>query len=482
MGGNSRKPLWSRYLGLLALPALAVIVGCKGESRSSPTRANCEGCNVLLISIDTLRASRLGCYGGPRPTSPGIDALAAESTLFENASACSYHTADSHASIFTSTLPSVHEVTNAGSRSGYPLAPGISTLAEALSQAGYATAGFHGGGNVSAIYGFDRGFERYELTENLDDASRWVETLDRRPFFLFAHTFHVHDPYTPRIETLAALGIERRDDVEIELTRLEHGSAGETSLSFRQIRDRFWASIHRDDPEHVAYALALYDAEILEVDAMVTRLVRKVLRLAPNTMVILTSDHGEEFGEHGRFLHESLFQEVLHVPLIVRFPDRPARRIAERVSLLDLSPTILDEVGVAAPATFQGRSLVPSLAGRAGFPRFQLAERMALDAAPSGGRPVARRLDAAAFIGQEKVIRQEGKAAVEVYDLGSDPRERRDLAMGDALRQAAAENALQRILEATDRFSKLVPRSSSRSAVPLSPELEEQLRALGYLN
>lgn len=446
---------------------------------AGPRLPSCTDCNVLLISIDTLRASRLGCYGGPRPTSPGIDALAAESTLFENASACSYHTADSHASIFTSTLPSVHEVTNAGSRTGFPLAPGIRTLAEVLSAAGFATAGFHGGGNVSEVYGFARGFDRYQMTEQLDDASEWLAHLEKRPFFLFAHTFHVHDPYTPTRASLRALGIEPRTDVEIDLDRL--GASGGAS-SFRDLRDRFWASIDKQDPEQVAYALALYDAEILEVDAMVTRLVREVLRIAPRTIVVLTSDHGEEFGEHGRFLHESLFQEVLHVPLMIRYPGRPGRRVAERVSLLSLAPTLLDELGVPAPATFQGRSLVPALRGRANFPRFQVAERMSVEPAGEGLRPSARRIAAAAYLGSEKVLRQSADAAVELYDLAADPLEKRDLAPMDAARRTAAEAVLGRLLAASDRFSAAVPRGAARAAVTLSPELEEQLRSLGYLN
>lgn len=458
--------------GWLALAMMAAACGRPSQSES------CSDCNVLLVSIDTLRASRLGCYGGPRPTSPGIDALAAESTLFENASACSVHTADSHASIFTSTLPSVHEVTNAGSRTGFPLAPGIQTLAEALSAAGFATAGFHGGGNVSEIYGFARGFDRYEMTERLDDASDWVAGLEKRPFFLFAHTFHVHDPYTPRRDSLAALDIEPRTDVEIDLDRL--GASG--ASSFREVRDRFWASIDKRDPEQVAYALALYDAEILEVDRMVTRLVREVLRLAPRTIVVLTSDHGEEFGEHGRFLHESFFQEVLHVPLVIRYPGRSGRRVAERVSLLDLAPTLLDELGVPAPATFQGKSLVPALAGRTNFPRFQVAERMAVESAGEGLRPAAKRIAAAAYLGDEKAMLQTAESPIELYDLASDPLEKRDLAPLDAARRVAADAALRRLLAASDRFSAAVPRGAARAAVTLSPELEEQLRALGYLN
>jgi arylsulfatase A-like enzyme len=470
-----RRPGGLALALVAALPIALLVAACSGPSALE----KCADCNVLLVSIDTLRASRLGCYGGPRPTSPGIDALAAESTLFANAAACSIHTADSHASIFTSTLPSVHEVTNAGSRTGFPLAPGIRTLAEVLSAAGFATAGFHGGGNVSEIYGFGRGFDRYQMTERLDDASDWVAGLEKRPFFLFAHTFHVHDPYTPTRASLAALGIEPRADVEIDLDRLG-GAAG--AASFREVRDRFWASIDQQDPEQAAYALALYDAEILEVDRMVSRLVREVLRIAPRTIVILTSDHGEEFGEHGRFLHESFYQEVLHVPLVIRYPGRPGRRVTERVSLLDLAPTVLDELGVPAPATFQGRSLGPALAGRANFPRLQVAERMSVEPAGEGLRPVAKRIAAAAYFGDEKAILQTADAAIELYDLAADPREERDLAPLDAVRRAAADAALRRLLAGSDRFSAAIPRGPEREAVTLSPELEEQLRALGYLN
>ena len=450
-------------------------MACGGRPQSEP----CDGCNVLLVSIDTLRASRLGCYGGPRPTSPGLDAIAAESILFENASACSYNTADSHASIFSSTLPSVHEVSNASSRIGNSLAPGIKTLTEVLSAAGYATAGFHGGGNVSPIFGFGRGFERYQMTKELDDATTWLAGLEKRPFFLFAHTFHTHDPYTPARESLEALGVKPRDDIEIDLELLKNASGGGP---FLPLREQFWASIDKQDPEEVAYALALYDAEILEVDRMITKLVREVLRIAPRTLVIITSDHGEEFGEHGRFLHDSLFQEVLHVPLIVRYPEREVRRVPDRVSLLDLAPTILDLVGVSPPPTFQGRTLLPALAGGASYPRFLVAEKMLVTAAGEGFRPAIRRWAAAAYLGDEKVLFQKPSLPLELYDLRVDPLEEHDLAPLDKSRRDAAEASLHRLLAATDQFSARVPRDASGTAVTLTPELEEQLRALGYLN
>lgn len=469
-----RRSLDARLLTWTAT-VLVLTMACGGK----PPMESCEGCNVLLVSIDTLRASRLGCYGGPRPTSPGLDGIAAESILFENALACSYHTADSHASIFTSTLPSVHEVSNASSRIGNSLAPGIKTLAEVLLAAGYATAGFHGGGNVSPIYGFGRGFEHYRMTQQLDEATAWLSGMEKRPFFLFAHTFHTHDPYTPARESLAALGVTPRDDVEMNLESLK-SAVGERP--FPALRDQFWASIDKQDPEKVAYALALYDAEILEVDRMITKLVREVLRIAPRTIVIITSDHGEEFGEHGHFLHDSLFQEVLHVPLIVRYPERTVRRVPDRVSMLDLAPTILDFLRIPSPPTFQGRSLLPALAGDAGFRRFLVAEKMLITAAGEGLRPAIRRWAAAAFLGDEKVLFQKPPLPLELYDLRADPLEKHDLALLDKPRRDAAEASLRRLLDATDRFSALVPREASGTVVTLSPELEEQLRALGYLN
>jgi arylsulfatase A-like enzyme len=470
-GRTWRASGWS----LLGATGALFFLACGGKQEIEP----CADCNVMLISIDTLRASRLGFYGGPRPTSPGLDAIAAESVVFENAAACSYHTADSHASIFTATLPSVHEVTNASSREGNALAPGIQTLTEVLSASGFATAGFHGGGNVSAVYGFSRGFDLYQMTERMDDAAEWLARSEKRPFFLFAHTFHVHDPYTPAVESLAALGIQPRDDIEIDLGRLG-GAAG--GSSFREVRNRFWAGIDKQNAEHVAYALALYDAEILEVDRAITKLVRDVLRIAPRTVVIVTSDHGEEFGEHGQFLHESLFQEVLHVPLLIRFPDGPARRVPERVSLLDLAPTVLDVLGLGSPSTFQGRSLLPALAGKANFRRAQMAEMMLIAPAGEGVRPASSRLAAAAFLGNEKILFQRPTLPLELYDLSADPLEKRDLALAEPPRKQAAEASLRRLLEATDRFSALVPRGAAKTSMTLSPELEEQLRALGYLN
>jgi len=459
-----------------SLPALLLFgLGC-GERADE---LSCSDCNLVLVSIDTLRADRLGCYGGPRPTSPGLDALAGESLLFENALAGSYHTADSHASIFTATAPSVHEVSNASTRVGTQLAPGLATLAEAVASRGFATAGFHGGGNVSPVFGFGRGFDTYRMTTDLGEGVAWARAQSGRRFFVFLHTFHTHDPYTPAPESLRALGVEPRGDVESNLARLK-ATVGDRP--FPALRDLFWGGIDESKPEDVAYAMALYDAEILEVDRLVAQAVREILSVAPRTLVVITSDHGEEFGEHGKFLHDSLFQEVLHVPLLIRHPARMGRRVAERVSLIDLAPTLLDLLGVEIPPTFQGRSFAPALAGGEKFRRSLIAEKMLIVDRGDGVRPTIRRRAAAAILGDEKVLFRSPREGLELYDLAQDPGERSNLAATQPARLAAARAGLDRILAGNDRFASLVPRGPGSNAVEIPRELEEQLRALGYLN
>jgi len=455
---------------------LVALVGC----RSEPHSLDCGDCNLLLVSIDTLRADRLGCYGGPRPTSPALDALAAESILFEHAVSASYLTAESHASIFTSSLPSVHEISNASAMVGNSLAPGLVTMAEALAAAGLRTEGFHGGGNVASIFGFGRGFDRYQVAHDLADAASWIrhESGGRR-FFLFLHTYHVHDPYTPRVESLRRLGIEPREDVEIEHSALER-EAGDGG--FAAIRDRFWSQIDRDDPADVAYALALYDAEILEVDELVGGLVRDVLEAAPRTLVVITSDHGEAFGEHGRFLHDSLYEEAVHVPLILRHPHRRASRISGTFSQLDLAPTLLDLLDVPRPVSFQGRSQRAFLESGGPIERPAIAEKMLLEKLEGESRPRVTRYEASGTFGPLKVHLRSASRVVQLYDLAEDPRERIDLAAERTELRDRALADLERVLAASDTFARQFPRDALPRDFQLPPELARQLRALGYLN
>ncbi len=338
---------------------LAVLV-CGKETRP----------NLLIIGVDTLRPDHLGCYGYERSTSPNIDRLAHEGGLFENTVSQCPWTLPSFATVFTSLYPTQH---GAGSlqtkmRSNFP------TLASILSEAGYTTGAVISSPVLDSSTGVARGFKDYVLkqdatTRTADEVTRlaleWLDGLDGGPFFLFLHYWDPHHPYGPpapydtifdpsysgglgNIVNLKTLGFTAADQVGATLSQ-------ETGMMSGR------------DVEH---ALALYDGEIAFTDRWIGRLLDGLedRDLRNNTLVVLHSDHGEEFFEHGGVGHgHTLYDEVIRVPLIVVFPKVvPANtRIAGLARLLDVAPTVLDLLGLTSDAAFEGTSLASRLRGAA---------------------------------------------------------------------------------------------------------------------
>jgi len=322
--------------------------------RLAPTRG------YVLISIDTLRADHVGTYGYPKPTTPFLDSLAARGVLFERAYAPIPATLPSHLSMFTGLYPGEHGV--------YPpsgvLSPDIPTLPERFRAAGFRTAGHSEGGYVMGGYGFARGFEEWSDTEYGSDADvdrtfgRGAEFLARlapgERFFLFLHTYAVHDPYAPPGGAGEFFAGEPPADA-FEPT-------GENLASFNRGRLRV-------APGAVDWYRALYDASVRYVDGALERLVGELERLglAEETTLVVTSDHGEEFLEHGRLAHTQIYPESLHVPLIVVPPRRAAPpagplRVPALVQLVDLPVTLAALAGLEPLPPGGGASLLPLLA------------------------------------------------------------------------------------------------------------------------
>jgi arylsulfatase A-like enzyme len=319
---------------------------------------------VLVICLDTLRADHVGAYGYPLDTSPTLDRLAAEGTLFEWTIAPAEATLPSHVSIFTSRLPSSHGVWN----HHHELTDDQVTLAEVFREEGYRTAAFVDAGHLLGLFGFTQGFDRYHdrykrLEGSVDLALDWLEGVspDDR-FFLFVHGYDVHAPYAP--------WSPYRD----QFVDPDYASDFEPTVDV--LSDICWR--HRQDPsfemplteEEVAYAVACYDAALRWADDQVARLLDRMQadgRLK-DTWVMILSDHGEEFAEHGSFQHDKLYLTVTHVPWIVRPPEGDGRwarahRASGVTSLLDVFPTLLELVGVVPPVVVEGRSRVAELRG-----------------------------------------------------------------------------------------------------------------------
>jgi arylsulfatase len=433
--------------------------------------------NLVLISIDTLRADRLSAYGHDRPTSPHIDRLAADAALFENAFSHSPKTAASHMSLMTGLYPESHRVKNrlngAEGWSG-SLSADIPTLAEFLSAAGYRAHAHTSGGNMEGDIGFARGFATYSSPVGGEGAAVFRPAMQRlnqlaqadQPFFLFVHTYRTHSPYLAA-KHYQDLFVDReyQGTISSDLQEL----VGTDSNGYDNIYREFWSRVDRESEADRRHLLNLYDACIRNVDDQVGGLLDRIdaLGLRESTLVVLVSDHGEEFGEHEGFEHNALWRELLHVPLIIRVPAGvrsgwQAKRIEAAVGLVDVLPTLLDLMRIPIPRHFQGRSLSPIIeSGAAGrpylFAQYRLWNQSSLSAA------------------NWKLL-QRGPYQ-QVFDLASDPAEFHDVTSTHPEILTEGVEQMEQILEASRAYW---PLARDGQVSELDSEQRRRLEALGY--
>ena len=395
--------------------------------------------NVLLVTIDTLRADHLGAYGYERPTSPELDAFARTAVVFDGAHSSSSWTLPGVASLMTGYYTSTHRCWNGRSS----LAPSFATLAEALGEAGYRTGAVVSHVFLDPRYGLDQGFEDYddELVHATkedshtaisspaitDKALGWLAERGDEPWFLWVHYFDPHEVYQAHAGFSERFGVERPVD--------------------------------------------LYDGEIAFTDHHVGRLLDGLdeLGLARSTIVALTSDHGEEFGDHGGTGHRAtLHAEVQRVPLMIRAPDHAPRRDTSIVSLVDVAPTLLELTGSAPLPNTAGRSLAPLLRGASVAPT-----------------PVIGELGMNVVM-HESVIAQDWKLIVDaveervlLFDLAADPTEQHDLSAAHPQRVEALRHELRLATEAATVLGRAHP--AGDYVQPLTPRDLEALRNLGYV-
>lgn len=416
--------------------------------------------NVVVVVLDAAAARHFGAYGYGRPTTPQFDRLARESILFERAYAQWPATVGSVASVLTGRYPP--KALRDGKLHG-------EKLAEMLRDAGYATAGFSENPWLTRSTGFADGFDTFRLeaqrrmffspskSDAVEPMLEWVSAVEDQPFFAYVHLLPPHSPYAPpepfrgRIrrgdetcpeDPFLALFLGCRPLTAPELRRAKDGMAGQISFT-------------EDERERL---VAAYDENLMYADAQVA-LLREGLRdlgRDRDTLLVVTADHGEAFGQHDLYGHASgLHDEQIHVPLLIRLPaDRrwDGSRVAAPVELIDIAPTIADVAGVEA-GSFDGRSL----------------RSLWTSSAPDASRPARAfgRGMRAVVLGDLKLI-IEGDA-VELFDLASDPGERADLSEA---RPADVEN-LRRLDLSTAEEPRTVPE--------VGPDKAEQLRKLGYL-
>jgi arylsulfatase A-like enzyme len=438
-------------------PAAAPVAPLWGAPRVLEPRPRRGAHNLILVSLDTLRADAVGAYGSELPTTPALDRLATEGALFEHVSATYPSTPGSHMSMMTGVYANAHGVI--GPLDTLPT--DVPTLAELLAARGWQTGAVTEDGMLVAGAGFQRGFAYYrenkgasiwaaagQVDATFRNGLRWLEAHRDEKVFLFLHTYQVHEPYSPPPE-FDRFRTYRDGDREVAIDGATPGA----------IRDRH------------AYA-----GEALYTDHEAARLLEGLgaLGLAERTLVVFTSDHGEEFGEHRWKGHdETLYDEVLRVPLIMRAPGLvPAGvRVRHQASLVDLAPTLLELLGVPPPRTLHGRSLVPFLRrpddDGDGVVFAELVKRK------KGRRFVAARTPTRKWIWHEPP-----DVPAEVYDLAADPGERQNIATPALL---AEGEALRRRYEALGRGATLKPAPATTTAPTLDPETERKLKALGYV-
>ena len=456
------------------LPVVLLLLflwGCTPEVPATKSRTDLRGAaagrNVLLLTIDTLRADRLNAYGyGVRTTSPRMDALLGGGVQFDNASAVRALTWPSLSSVLTGLYPSGHGVV----QNGYELPDELPTLPKILGGSGYATGAFLS----NMCRANHQGWDEFRCSQGRDGrASQWaVEWVSGRegpePFFLWVHLFGAHPPYY--------------NGGDLAARELDPGYQGHLAPKKRILDAVMEESqvLTEADRRHLD---AIYDASIIGTDRTVERILHglKEAGVLENTVVVLLADHGEDLYEHNGYLYHacSVYQSSLHVPLGFTAPGLlPAgQRVRQTVELIDVLPTLLDLLGIAPPEGLHGVSLRPYLerpeAGGAGKPAFTQYGDSRIQTAQAEGWKYVHNPDGETPIcfagGPEDLYPIE---AAELYDLEADPREQHNLAQEQPTRVSRMREILR------NRFADLVNRSRQQE-VP--EDLKEELRSLGYV-
>ncbi len=468
--------------------------------------------DIYLIIMDAYRADRLGCYGGKR-LAPTLDAFAAQATVFRNAYTSSSWTKPAVASLFTSTYPSAHGVV--AYSVGLPAT--TVTLAATLRAHGYATVGISANHNVSRGSGMAAGFDLFDdtATGSIRRAAGpalaaermlkpllprapfarafvaptaggvavnkrlrlWQKFFGRRPRFFYIHYMEPHTPNRPRREYINAL--------RPFLNKVKPARAREVAMGrffFKKIAEAPAFRPDYNDAE-VALAKALYDADVRRMDVVISDLLENVIPARAGDaapVIVFAADHGEEFLEHGRWLHGAgLHREVARIPLLMKVPGCPPATIAAPVNVLDIAPTLASLAGVPAPAAWEGLDLAPYMAAAVEPPARPLLLEGVHVSVPATPKGRGDRIELNGVVADGYFyLKDEGLAREFLYDQRRDPGEEHNLA---GARAAASTLAACRAgvaeLKGRARAGAVPP-----VGVPITPARRKTLRAFGYIN
>ncbi len=464
------KAAWSvAGLGTLAFSAAWWMSGRVSSEGAGARQASRP--SLIMISVDTLRADRLSVYGYTRPTSPVLERLAAEGVVFDSFYYNGGGTLPSHMTLFTSLHPATHGIEPS---SGRVLPAERVTLTEVLRAAGYRTGAFVDPGWLNPKYGFAQGFEIYDdgghrLRANLPKALDWLGTLGDAPFFLFLHTYDVHSTGLGE-----SLPYDCPGDTEWRFVGTPpagydgcQGSLCGTKL-LRDLNQRAEESggpvASLVDPTHLATISSLYDGCVSYVDEQIGALVRHLgdAGTLERTILVVLSDHGEEFGEHGRLLHDQGgYEELARIPWIVRLPTHrfAGTRVKGLAAMADVAPTLLELMGLPPIPDAQGHSQVSAL---------------------GSGQSNRREVHMYSILrrGHYKLFPDEHR----LFDLDQDPAEKRNVWAESPEVASALETRVRRILRGDLALARRFETQGPAAGPAVLDEAElQRLRSLGYL-
>lgn len=492
----------------IALLSPLLLCACRREPPALP-KPDPNAINVLLISIDTLRADHLNCYGyEERRVSPNVDALAADGILFEHYISASPWTTPAHMSLITSLYPSSHGLiesfmdmmTEMEAGGGFTKLPDARvTLAEVLRGAGFDTAAFTAGGTLDPRLGFDQGFDEYKISmyklreNNVSEMLDWMGYHRDAPFFLFWHTFEVHAPYIrpeflPEVvaaDTARAIGSELRE-LDSDLPT-EHPSLNDHIGNVHAVPNL----LKQHGQYNAKVTRALYDGGVKNMDRWIGRVCDRLkeLDLYDRTLIVFTSDHGDELGDRSPeriydFHGHSVYREIVRVPLIIKLPGRKfaGTRVGALARTIDVMPTLMDVLDIDDETNqMEGASLRPLWESGA-----RESDRIAFSEGAAQPYEVKSiRTDRYKFMVliPPDIVQAHGRRYLPpeierrgLYDLVADPGETKNLMVpGASVPPGVAESLERRLREFVETSQGVADR------VELDEETLKRLRALGYV-
>ncbi|MBN2382468.1 sulfatase [bacterium] len=424
--------------------------------------------NILIIVIDAWRRDHTGLYGYPRDTTPNIDRFSRKALTFENASSPSSWTVPSIASFFSGFYSTVHGVISHYDGKARSLSSDIVTFAEILKRDGYTTGAFIANHWVSKELGFGQGFDTFDHISDIYkptafmvnmQVQRWFEESPRHPFYVYVHYMDVHGPYrAPAPYSVLFKSVEKRP-----LTKDQRAL-----LSYLEVNPIV-------DNNNLSYYLDQYDGEIRYTDHNIGSLLGRLhdLKKMEDLILVITSDHGEAFFEHGVCDHGySLYSEEISIPLIMKYPDEncltdmPSYE-TKRVDLMDISSTLLDRLALGYPYTKEGHEIAPD-----DQQKYIIAEEISKD---MKGPPKI-----ACIVQKYKAIYALDDAElVEFYDLEKDPAEKDNLIQTLPDKEGETKEIIEKHIRTSVQRKKEL--NLSENEINLDPGLIEKLKLLGYL-